>query len=103
MQLALDDYGTGYSTLNAVTVYPMDCIKLDKSVNDSHLQPGSEYYLESLVSFIHGLGKRVVAEGVEDAVQIELARKLKIDYIQGYYYSAPLDAASAEAWLIQRA
>ena len=103
MQLALDDYGTGYSTLSAVTVYPMDYIKIDKSVNDSHLQPGSEHYLESLVSFIHGLGKRVVAEGVEDAVQIELARKLQIDYIQGYYYSPPLDAAAAEAWLIRRA
>ena len=103
MQLALDDYGTGYSTLNAVSAYPMDCIKLDKSVNDSHLQPGSEDYLESLVSFIHGLGKRVVAEGVEDAVQIELARKLEIDYIQGYYYSPPLDAEKAEAWLSRRA
>ncbi len=102
MQLALDDYGTGYSTLSAVSDYPMDYIKLDKSVNDSHLQPGSEHYLESLVSFIHGLGKRVVAEGVEDAVQIELARKLEIDYIQGYYYSPPLDAAVAETWLIKR-
>ena len=99
MQLALDDYGTGYSTLNAISVYPMDFIKLDKSVNDSHLQPGSEYYLESLVTFIHDLGRRVVAEGVENEVQIELARKLKIDYIQGYYYSPPVDAAKAEAWL----
>ena len=99
MQLALDDYGTGYSTLNAISVYPMDFIKLDKSVNDSHLQPGNEYYLESLVSFIHDLGRRVVAEGVEDAVQIELARKLEIDYIQGYYYSPPVDATKAEAWL----
>jgi diguanylate cyclase (GGDEF)-like protein len=103
MQLALDDYGTGYSTLNAVSVYPMDYIKLDKSVSDNHLQPGSEYYLESLVSFIHGLGRRVVAEGVEDAVQIELAKKLEIDYIQGYYYSPPLDAVAAEAWLTKRA
>lgn len=103
MQLALDDYGTGYSTLSAVSDYPMDYIKLDKSVNDSHLQPGSEHYLETLVSFIHGLGKRVVAEGVEDAVQIELARKLEIDYIQGYYYSPPLDASDAESWLIRRA
>ena len=101
MQLALDDYGTGYSTLNAVSEYPMDYIKLDKSVNDSHLQPGSEYYLETLVSFIHGLGKRVVAEGVEDAVQIELAKKLEIDYIQGYYYSPPLEATAAEEWLSQ--
>ena len=99
MQLALDDYGTGYSTLNAVSAYPMDYIKLDKSVNDSHLQPGSEYYLETLVSFIHSLGKRVVAEGVEDAVQIELAKKLEIDYIQGYYYSPPIDATAAEEWL----
>ena len=103
MQLALDDYGTGYSTLNAVSAYPMDFIKLDKSVNDSHLQPGSEYYLESLVTFIHDLGKRVVAEGVEDAVQIELAKKLKIDYIQGYYYSPPLEASAAETWLVKRA
>jgi diguanylate cyclase (GGDEF)-like protein len=103
MQLALDDYGTGYSTLNAVSVYPMDYIKLDKSVSDNHLQPGSEYYLESLVSFIHGLGRRVVAEGVEDAVQIELAKKLEIDYIQGYYYSPPLDATAAESWLTKRA
>lgn len=103
MQLALDDYGTGYSTLNAVSVYPMDYIKLDKSVSDNHLQPGNEYYLESLVSFIHGLGRRVVAEGVEDAVQIELAKKLEIDYIQGYYYSPPLDAVAAEAWLTKRA
>ena len=103
MQLALDDYGTGYSTLNAVSEYPMDFIKLDKSVNDQHLQPGSEHYLESLVSFIHGLGKRVVAEGVEDQAQIELARKLEIDYIQGYYYSPPLEAAAAETWLIRQA
>ena len=103
MQLALDDYGTGYSTLNAVSAYPMDFIKLDKSVNDSHLQPGSEYYLESLVTFIHDLGKRVVAEGVEDAVQIELAKKLQIDYIQGYYYSPPLEANAAETWLNKRA
>jgi EAL domain-containing protein (putative c-di-GMP-specific phosphodiesterase class I) len=58
--------------------------------------------LESLVSFIHDLGRRVVAEGVEDAVQIELARKLKIDYIQGYYYSPPVDAAKAETWLMRR-
>ncbi len=101
MQLALDDYGTGYSTLSAMSDYPMDYIKLDKSVNDSYLQPGSEHYLESLVSFIHGLGKRVVAEGVEDAVQIELAKKLEIDYIQGYYYSPPLDADDAELWLIR--
>ncbi len=101
MQLALDDYGTGYSTLNAVSDYPMDYIKLDKSVNDSHLQPGNEHYLESLVSFIHGLGKRVVAEGVEDVVQIELAKKLEIDYIQGYYYSPPLEADKAEEWLIR--
>ena len=102
MQLALDDYGTGYSTLNAISDYPMDFIKLDKSVNDSHLQPGSEYYLESLVTFIHDLGRRVVAEGVEDEVQIELARKLKIDYIQGYYYSPPVDATKAETWLAKR-
>ena len=102
MQLALDDYGTGYSTLNAISEYPMDFIKLDKSVNDSHLQPGSEYYLESLVTFIDDLGRRVVAEGVEDEVQIELARKLKIDYIQGYYYSPPVDAAKAETWLAKR-
>ncbi|MBO7674800.1 MAG: EAL domain-containing protein [Atopobiaceae bacterium] len=103
MQLALDDYGTGYSTLNAVGVYPMDYIKLDKSVCDSHLQPGSEYYLESLVSFIHGFGKRVVAEGVEDAVQIELAKRLEVDCVQGYHYSPPLDAAAAEEWLTRQA
>ena len=103
MQLALDDYGTGYSTLNAVSAYPMDYIKLDKSVNDNHLQPGNEYYLESLVNFLHGLGRRVVAEGVEDAAQIALAKKLGIDYIQGYYYSPPLDAAAAEKWMVRRA
>jgi len=103
MQLALDDYGTGYSTLNAVSAYPMDYIKLDKSVNDNYLQPGSEYYLESLVTFLHGLGRRVVAEGVEDAAQIALAKKLGIDYIQGYYYSPPLDAAAAEKWMVRRA
>ena len=55
------------------------------------------------MSFIHGLGKRVVAEGVEDAIQIELARKVEIDYIQGYYYSPPLDASKAETWLTKRA
>jgi EAL domain-containing protein (putative c-di-GMP-specific phosphodiesterase class I) len=102
MRLALDDYGTGYSTLSAVSDYPMDDIKLDKSVIDSHLQPGSEHYLDSLVSFIHGLGRCVVAEGVEDEVQIVLARQLGIDYIQGYYYSPPLEASAAEAWLERR-
>ena len=99
MSLALDDYGTGYSTLSAVSDFPMDYIKLDKSVNDIHLQPGKEHYLESLVSFIHGLGKRIVAEGVETEEQIQLAKGLEIDQIQGYYYSRPLPAKDAESWL----
>jgi EAL domain-containing protein (putative c-di-GMP-specific phosphodiesterase class I) len=68
-------------------------------VNDIHLQPGKEHYLESLVSFIHGLGKRIVAEGVETEEQIKLAKDLEIDQIQGYYYSRPLPAKDAETWL----
>ncbi|MGC4019070.1 MAG: EAL domain-containing protein [Muricomes sp.] len=87
----LDDFGTGYSNLVSVLEFPFECVKLDKSLLKGF--PGnsdSEVMVRTLVELFHGMGDRVVVEGVEEEAQAKLLDKMGVDCIQGYYYSRPL-------------
>lgn len=90
-QFSLDDYGTGYSNIEAVTEYPLQIIKLDKSLIWSAFQKKKAMLtLESLVHLFHRLGFRIVAEGVETEEMFRELENLEVDFIQGYYFSRPL-------------
>jgi diguanylate cyclase (GGDEF)-like protein len=90
--LAIDDFGTGYSSLNYLTFLPVDIVKLDRSLNMKFLEISNVKVMESLISLVHSLGLTVVAEGIETLEQVITLRKTECDFIQGYYFSRPLEA-----------
>lgn len=91
IKVSIDDFGTGYSSLAYLRKLPIDKIKIDRSFiadvanNDSDIT-----IVKSMIKLSHGLGKRVLAEGVEDKNQLDLLRKLGCDAVQGYYIAKPL-------------
>ena len=91
VQLAIDDFGTGYSALNYLSRYPVNFIKIDKSfINDVALQERARALVAVLINMAKVLDVLVVAEGVETAEQLRVLEELGCDYIQGYYFSKPL-------------
>ncbi|WP_248293861.1 bifunctional diguanylate cyclase/phosphodiesterase [Actinoplanes sp. TBRC 11911] len=96
VMLAMDDFGTGYSSLAYLRRFPMDVLKIDRSFVD-RLGGASED--EVLVNTIVRLGQRfgmqTVAEGIEDARQLDILREMGCDFAQGYFLSRPLPAAEA--------
>ena len=90
IEIVLDDYGTGYSNLCRMNGVPFSCIKIDKSLMDTIEEERTGIIIGGTVEMVKKLNMSVVAEGVETASQLEMAKELGIDYIQGYYYSKPL-------------
>ncbi|GAB2507495.1 putative bifunctional diguanylate cyclase/phosphodiesterase [Lysobacter humi (ex Lee et al. 2017)] len=88
--LAIDDFGTGYSSLAYLKRFPVDALKLDKSMVDG---VEDDETVRAILRAVHGLALSlqldVVVEGVEHAVQIDPLRRLGIHRIQGFYYARP--------------
>jgi EAL domain-containing protein (putative c-di-GMP-specific phosphodiesterase class I) len=100
VRIAIDDFGTGYSSLGYLRQRPIDVLKIDKTFIDDMV--GSEQQLAlvaGIVSLARTLNLTVVAEGIEDATHRLILAQLGCPLGQGYYYSAPLDATEALAWL----
>lgn len=92
LQVALDDFGSGYSSLGMLLKYPTDIVKLDKSLlNEMSTSEDKQKFINSIVYACHMFGKTVCAEGVETQTELELMRSAECDSIQGYYYSKPLE------------
>jgi len=91
IKVSIDDFGTGYSSLAYLRDLPIDKIKIDRSfvkevaTNDSDLT-----IVKSMIDLSHGLGKRVLAEGVETVEQLNVLRNLGCDAVQGYFINKPL-------------
>lgn len=90
-KVEIDDFGSGYSTLNMLTKIPFDVLKIDmvfmKNFNSSH---GIRPIIKAIVDIARSLKAQVVCEGVETRNQYEYLKKLKVDFAQGYYLSRPL-------------
>jgi diguanylate cyclase (GGDEF)-like protein/PAS domain S-box-containing protein len=88
---ALDDFGTGYSSLSYLRRFPFDAVKIDRSfVQDVVSDPGGLILTQSIIDMAHGLGLRVVAEGVETFEELECLREAGCDVVQGHLLSSPL-------------
>jgi EAL domain-containing protein (putative c-di-GMP-specific phosphodiesterase class I) len=90
VSISIDDFGAGYSSLNYLTIIPVDKIKLDRVLNERFLEINNTEVMRSLISLIHSLGLTVIAEGIETQTQVEQLKAAGCDIIQGYYYSVPL-------------
>ena len=91
--LLMDDFGSGYSSLNILLETPFDVIKLDKRFMESMMLSGKgKLILEQVVSMANKLGLGLLAEGVETKEQVDLLQSIGCDQVQGYYYAKPMPA-----------
>ncbi len=91
VSFSLDDFGTGYSSLSYLKKFPIDELKIDRSfMLGVPANPDDSSLVKAIIAMARSLGQRVVAEGVEEADQLEFLRQHGCSTIQGYYYSKPL-------------
>ena len=98
-QIEMDDFGSGYSSLNTLATLPIDIVKLDMSFMRQIQNPKKRKVLAAAVNLARSLGLKTVAEGVETEEQKEILKELGVDYIQGYYYSKPIPEKEFEEYL----
>ncbi|MEG4289005.1 EAL domain-containing protein [Microcoleus sp. C2C3] len=111
IDLCIDDFGTGYSSLSYLHRFPTNTLKIDRSFvsrmgGDFALGKGAidpTEIVRSIVTLSHNLGMDVVAEGVEEASQLSILKKLKCEYAQGYFFSKPVDSQTAAGLIRQQA
>jgi diguanylate cyclase (GGDEF)-like protein/PAS domain S-box-containing protein len=101
--VAIDDFGSGYSSLSYLRQLPVDTIKVDSQFVRALGQgsgadtPNDEAIIRAIVAMTHSLKLNVVAEGVETEAQYRLLRDIECDEYQGYFFSKPLPATEFEA------
>jgi diguanylate cyclase (GGDEF)-like protein len=102
-KLALDDYGTGYSSLAQIKNLPVSELKIDQSFVRELEQEGQDAIIvRSTIDMAHSMGMEVVAEGVESEAALTLLREMDCDQVQGYLFCKPVDALHFEEWYRKR-
>jgi EAL domain-containing protein (putative c-di-GMP-specific phosphodiesterase class I) len=97
--LSIDDYGTGYSSLQQLSRIPFTELKIDQSfVMHASAKEACRVILESSLDIAKKLGLQTVAEGVETRADWELLKRLGCDAAQGYFIARPMEAAKIAAW-----
>lgn len=90
-KVSMDDFGSGYSSLNVLTKLPLDVLKIDKEfLRDFETDSEEKIVIPSVIAMAKKLKLDVVCEGVETIEQVEFLREINCDYAQGYYYSKPV-------------
>lgn len=93
VSIAMDDFGTGYSSLSYLRSYPFNTLKIDRSfINDIIANPADRELVNATIAMAHGLGLKVVAEGVETEEQLAFLAAQSCDFAQGYLFSKPVSA-----------
>ena len=101
IKISLDDFGTGYSSLSYLRSYPFDTLKIDRSfINDINVDPADRELVNAAIAMAHGLGLKVVAEGVETEEQLESLATQYCDVAQGYLFSKPVPPEEISRMLI---
>ncbi len=102
IQLSIDDYGTGYSSLAQLKQLPVTELKIDKSLVLRLLHdPGNQIIVRSTIELAHNMGLRVVAEGVEDAASLQWLKDHDCELAQGFHIRRPATGEEFGAWLRQ--
>lgn len=102
VSLSIDDYGTGYSSMAQLKCLPVDELKIDKSFVLSLVRGSDDYVIvKSTIELGHNMGLKIVAEGVETQVALDLLAELKCDLAQGFYLSRPLSQEKLDTWLLE--
>ena len=97
--ISIDDFGTGFSSLAQLHRLPVTEVKIDRSFTTRLGEDGSAAFVAGIVGLGHGLGLRVVAEGVETTDQMKTLQAMGCERAQGFLFSKPVDAAAFEEQL----
>ena len=98
--IEMDDFGSGYSSLNMLSTLPIDALKLDMQfIRNAFRERKDTRLLEAMIQLAQSLGVPTIAEGVETAEQVFTLKTMGCNIIQGYYFSRPLPAAEFEIFL----
>ncbi|HBJ83635.1 MAG TPA: hypothetical protein DDZ88_07160 [Verrucomicrobiales bacterium] len=99
VKTSIDDFGVGFSNLSQLSKLPVSCIKMDRSLIAEIGDRRNEAIIRAIVDMAHGLGNKVVAEGVEEFGQVEFLNKIGCDAVQGFLFARPMPANELVDWL----
>ncbi len=100
VSIAVDDFGTGFSSLSRIQSLPIACIKIDSSfVEKVEQSPNSQAICKAIVTMAHALGLRCVVEGIGTEQQHQFFKQLGATAGQGYFYGKPMATHKLEAWV----
>lgn len=99
IKISIDDFGTGFSSLNYLKNLPIDFLKIDQTFIKDFAEPTSAAITKTIVTLAQSLGMKTIAEGVETEAQKEFLKELQCDEAQGYLFSKPLPAKQATKFL----
>lgn len=103
VEFSLDDFGSGQSNLNYIVDMPVQIVKFDHDMTQAYFETEKAHFvLQAATNMIHDMRLKTVAEGVETAEQLAVLEGLGIDYIQGYYFSKPIEANAFIEFLRER-
>ena len=101
--IEMDDFGSGYSSLNMLSTLPIDALKLDMQfIRTAFSAGGNTRMLEITIDISDSLSVPMIAEGVETAEQMLKLKELGCAVIQGYYFARPMPAPDFETYLLHK-
>jgi len=101
-RIEMDDFGSGYSSLNMLSTLPIDALKLDMQfIRNAFKDKKDTRLLEMMIRLAETFRVPVIAEGVETAEQVAALKEMGCDIIQGYYFSRPLPGADFETFMLE--
>jgi diguanylate cyclase (GGDEF)-like protein/PAS domain S-box-containing protein len=92
VSISIDDFGTGYSSLNHLKRFPVDNLKVDRSFIEGLPAHEDQRIVQAIVALAKSLNLKVIAEGVENALQLEFVQSIGCDEVQGFLLSRPMQA-----------
>jgi diguanylate cyclase (GGDEF)-like protein/PAS domain S-box-containing protein len=99
----LDDFGTGATSLRGLRQFPLDALKIDRSlVREMQTDRATADIVELITALAHKMNLKVIAEGIETPRQAEQLLQLGCEYGQGYYFSQPMEAKGAQQFMRQQ-
>ena len=102
IRIALDDFGSGFSSVSYLTRMPVDTLKIDRVfVSELENDIGQLKVVRSIIALAGALDLQIIGEGVERTEEMTTLQKLGCQDLQGYLFSKPMTAAQLERWLME--